>query len=140
MEDQGALLASSAQETPCPVSIHSLIPFFEGNPTVRTHKSPILSLSFFSNDVLLAGCEDGAIRMSFRGNKTSKPKVLRTLSTGEGPIHHVSRVGKRNEVVSGTTTGKVELWDLAKGTIKNSMGVSSTKIIKVEHLASSDRR
>lgn len=78
--------------------------------------------------------------MSFRGNKTSKPKVLRTLSTGEGPIHHVSRVGKRNEVVSGTTTGKVELWDLAKGTIKNSMGVSSTKIIKVEHLASSDRR
>lgn len=138
MEATGALLASSGAESPSPVSMHSLIPFFEGSQTVRTHMNEISSLEFFANDVLLTGSTDGVIRLSFRGAKDKKPKILRELSTGEGTIHHVARVGDRNEIVAATQSGKAELWDLSKGTVKTSIGTGPYSLTKVCHLPSLD--
>lgn len=140
MDNTGALLASTATESPCPVNIYSLIPHFEGATIVRTHMNEISSLSFFSNDVLLTGGQDGIIRMTFRGSKDKKPKVLRQLSTGEGAIHDVARVGTKNETVSGTQSGKVEWWDLAKGAVKTSLRLGPSPIVKVDYLPASERR
>ena len=139
MEGTGAILAASGNSLPCPVSLHSLIPHFEGCSTVRLFDNPISSLAFFANDVLLSGSTDGLVRLSFRGSKDRKPKVLSALSTGEGAVHHATRVGDRQEIVSGTQSGKVQLWDLTKGTVKSTIRLGTSPILKVTHLPQADR-
>ena len=124
LDEQGGLLVSSGVEEPCPVSVHPLIPFFEGSRTVRLHTSQIMALGFYNSDVILAGLKNGNIQMTFRGSKDKKPKLLRSLSSGEGSVLSVQALKSENSLMSTTQSGKLEVWDLVKGKVKSSQSIN----------------
>lgn len=132
------MLASCGSEAHSPVSIHPLIPYFEGNKTIRMFSSEIVSLNFFDPEVLLTGTRDGLIQFTFRGNSEKKPKVLRTFSSGEGTIHSVLALKAENTLLSTTNSGKLQVWDLGKGKVKKSYSLFAAPLLKAETISKSN--
>lgn len=138
VDPQGGVLVTSGKEEPCPISVHAMIPFYEGSPTVRSHTSEILSLGFKDQDVLLTGTKNGSVQLTIRGYGDKKSKVVKSLYSGEGPVHSVIPLADHSGLASGNDTGKLVIWDLERFKIKRCYGVTSKPLLKVARLKRDD--